>query len=341
MEIALGDLLSTAKRQLTTQGGWRKIVSSFSAPSTGSDPANPGNIITKAINWVAGGVWKLVTWAAGKVWDWIKSAVSWSWATAVQWVQQTFNYLWYFDWNATDESLDAQIKSQYDALLTQAGGALGQAMGWLVGGLAPGAIMFMFNEPLGVYVLNHVGEEALEEILPVFGNLIKSTLRVWTRQAITNTYKFFRQKVIGAYEFKGYTNEQIDAAAKKAVTDGKYSQQEADDWANSTKRIRDAAEKGGERKPWSFHSQFEQWRKDNIPEFLQNAAEEFVDEFSEAFWEGMMCVGSAVDSYAALQRETRPAVLGSQQGVHITFNRSLATGSTPIPAPSPSPTPTP
>jgi hypothetical protein len=289
------------------------------------------------VGWIAGGLARLAGWAVSKIWDWIKSAVSWTWSTAVQWVQQTFNFLWYFDWNATDEQLDQSIKQQYDALLTQAGGALGQAMGWLVGGLAPGAIIFMFNEPLGVYVLNHVGEEALEEILPLFGNLIKSTLRVWTRHAITSTYKFFRQKVIGAYEFKGYTDQQIDDAAKKAIADGKYNQQEATDWANSTKRIRDAAEKGGQRQPWSFHSKFEQWRKDNIPEFLQNAAEEFVDEFSEAFWEGMLCVGSAIDSYVALQKQTKPAILGTQQGVHITFNRSLS--STPTPSPNPTPTP--
>lgn len=340
MEILLGDLVSKAKSELVTKGGWRKLTTGLSSPQTTSSGSG-GNIVTRVIGWFIGGIAKFAGWLLSKAWDAIKAIVSWSWATAVSWVQQTFNFLWYFNWNATDEELDASIKQQYEALLVQAGGALGGTLGWLVGGLAPGVVILMLNEPLGVYLLNKVGQEVIEEITPLLGDLVRSTLRVWTRHAITNTYKFFRQKVISSYEFRSHTDADLKALADKRVADKTYTPEQADDWLNKTKRIRDAANAGGERKPWSFHKKWEQWRKDNLPEWLQEAAEEFGDEFSSAFWQGLACVASGIDSYVAAQKQTAPSILGNQTAVKITFNRSLTPSPTPTPSPSSTPTPTP
>lgn len=336
MEIQLGDLVSKAKSSLITNGGWRRLATGLSSPQTGGSSGGGGGGV---LGWIIGGLAKFTGWLLGKIWDGIKGLVSWAWSTAVQWVQQTFNFLWYFDWNATDETLDAAIKSQYEALLTQAGGALGGTLGWLVGGLAPGAIIFMLNEPLGVYVLNNVGQEALEEVTPLIGGLIQSALRVWTRHAITSTYKWFRQKIIASYEFKGYTDGDLQQVANAKIQSGEWNQEQANDWLNSTKRIRDAANAGGERRPWSFHSKFEEWRKQNLPQWLQNAAEEFVEEFSDAFWEGLACVANSVDAYVAAQKVTAPSVLGQQTAVRITFNRALSPSPTPSPSPNPTPNP--
>ena len=330
MTIQLGDLVSRAKSELITQGGWRKIATGLSSPQTGGSGGGGGGVL----GWIIG-LAKFTGWLLGKIWDGIKSLISWAWSTAVQWIQQTFNFLWYFDWNAPDEALDASIKAQYQSLITQAGGALGGTLGWLVGGLAPGAIIFMFNEPLGVHVLNEVGQEALDEVLPLIGGLIRSTLRVWTRHAITNTYKTFRKSVIASYEFKGFTDGQLQEAANNKIASGEWTQTQADDWLNTTKRIRDAANAGGQRKPWTFSEKFQEWRKQNLPEWLHNAAEEFVEEFSDAFWEGLACVAGSVDAHVAAQKLTAPSVLGQQSGVRITFNRAT----TPTPSPSPSPNP--
>ena len=330
MEIQLGDLVSKAKSSLITQGGWRRLTTGLSSPQT-----QQGGGIGGAIAWIIGGLAKFTGWLLSKIWQGITGIASWTWSVGVQWVQQTFNFIWYFDWNATDAELDAMIKSQYASLLTQAGGALGGTLGWLVGGLAPGAIIFMFNEPLGVHVLNDVGQEALDEVLPLIGGLLRSVLRTWTRHAITNTYKWLRKRIINSYEFKGYTDDQLQQQANQKIQSGEFNQQQADDWLNSTKRIRDSANSGGDRKPYTFQKQFEEFRKQNLPEWLHNAAEEFVEEFSDAFWEGLACVAGSVDAHVAAQKLTAPSVLGQQTGVKITFNRT----STPTPTPSPTPNP--
>ncbi|HEY9672741.1 MAG TPA: hypothetical protein V6D11_14950 [Waterburya sp.] len=315
---------------MVTKGGWKKLVSAFSDPQTTQGQSDDGNVITKVTGWIVGGIKKVGGWLLSKAWELISKIATWSITTFVQWVQQSFNFLWNFDWNASDDALNASIDNQYKALTTQAAGAAGAALGWLVGGLAPGAVIMMFNEPLGVYLLNKVGQEALEEILPRIADLIRSTLRTWTRHGITGTYQTMRRLIVGSYEFLTHSDEQIDEEAQKAITNGKLSESEAKDWSASQKRIRDAAKNGGERKVWSFHKGFENWRKDNIPEWLQDASEEFVDEFSEAFWEGLLCLGGALDSYVAMQKETRASVLGNQTAVKITFDRSLdSTSNTP------------
>lgn len=318
MEIEIGSLLSRTKAKITRPGGVRQLLTGFASKLSTSTSSSGGGLI----GWIWGIVKNVGGWLISKLWGLLTSFISWSFTTIVNWIQSTANFIWNFDWNQTDEQLDAQIENSYSALLTQAAGTLGGSLGWLVGGLAPGVVMFVFNEPLGVYLLNHVGEEMIEELLPLIGGLIRSTIRTLTRHALIVTYKRLRRWLVGNNEFKSQSDEQIAARYNKQVTDGTMTANQAKEAIEKGKRIRDAAKSGFERKPWSFAKKFEEWKETYIPKNMQDAAEEFVDEFSDAFWEGLYVNASTLDEYVAKQRLTRPAVLGAQTGVRITFNRN-------------------
>lgn len=317
MEIQLGSLLSRTVRAASTPGGIKRIATSIGGIKKNDD----GGII----GWFVGAVLKFGGFLVSKIWNAIAGLVSWSLAAIWGWAVQSFQYIWYFDWNQSDESIDASIKAQYQALITQAGGALGSMMGWLVGGVIPGLVIFAFNEPLGVHVLNEVGEEALEELMPIMGGLIRSTLRTVTRHAMLATYKRAREYLIGNNPLYQYSENELNQQAAAKVSSGEWSQQQADDWKEKTKRVQSASKDKFQRKPWSFQKQFEEWRENTFPEWAQEAAEEFVEEFSEAVIEAGYVVANSIDSYAAKQKVTAPAILGPQRIVKIDFNRDIPT----------------
>jgi hypothetical protein len=308
------------------------MLTGFGSKLAVASKSSPGGL--------GGWIWGLVKqaggWLISKLWSWVTSFISWSFTSIVQWIQQTVEFVWNFDWNQIDEQLDAQVKAGYQALLTQAAGTLGAALGWVVGGLGPGVLMFVFNVPLAIFMLNNSGQEMVEELLPQIGSLIRSTMRTVTRHALVSTYKRLRKRLIGANEFKPLTDSQIAARYNARVKAGQMSQAEANQAIEKGKQIRDAANRGFERQPWSFAKKAEEWKEKYIPKQLQDAAEEFADEFKGAFWEGLFINAASADEWIMKQRLARPAILGSQTGVRIQFNRDIAT-----PTSTPTPTPTP
>lgn len=317
MEIELGSLLSRTKSKVMRPGGVKDLLKGFSSQVSRGSGSGGG-----IVGWVWGIIKNVGGWLITKLWGFITSFISWSFSTIISWVQQTFNFVWTFDWNASDEELDTNVKSLYQGLITQAAGTLGSSLGWLVGGILPGVLTFVFNEPLGVYLLNHVGQEMIEELLPQIGALIQATLRTLTRHIFTSTYKRLRKRLVGANEFKPLTDAQIAAKYQAEVDAGRMTPDQAKEAVDKGQRIRDAAKNGFERKPWSFQKKMEEFQEKYVPKNLQDAAEEFREEFAEGFWEGLYVNANALDEYVAKQRLTRPAVLGTQTGVRITFNRN-------------------
>lgn len=321
MEIQLGTLASRVVRQATTPGGIKRIATSLSHQQKNND----GGII----GWIVGNIVKFGGFLISKIIDLVGKLISWSLATIWSWATQAFQFIWTFDWNMSDEKIDESIKSQYQALITQTGGALGAMAGWLVGGVLPGVVLFVFNEPLGVHVLNEVGEEALEELAPVIGGLIRSTLRTITRHAMLATYKRARNYLVGKNPLYQKSEDELKADAKAKVDSGQWTQQQANDYVEKTKRVQQASKDQFQRKPYTFQKQFEQWREDTFPDWAQDAAEEFVEEFSEAVIESGYVVANSIDSYVAKQKISAPAINGAQRIVKIDFNRQ----NTPSPQP--------
>lgn len=336
MQLDLGSMPSRVASRISRPGGVRQLLTGFGSQlATPTGSSGGGGFL----GWVWGIVKNVGGWLISNLWKWLSSFISWSFTAIVQWIQNTFQFIWTFDWNQTDAELDAIVNSNYQALLTQAAGTLGASLGWLVGGLGPGTLMFVFNQPLAVFLLKNGLEEMVEELLPQIGALIQSTARAATRHILIATYKRLRQKIIGANEFKSLDDAQINQKYAALVASGSMTEAQAKEAIERGKRIRDSAKSGFERKPWSFQKKFEEFRETYIPKNLQNAAEEFSEEFSDSFFEGLYVNANSLDEWVTKQRLSRPALLGTQAGVRITFNRNAA--STPPPTPTPTPTPTP
>lgn len=316
---------SLASRSIRSSIGVRKISTSLASPQKNSS----GGII----GWIMGGVTRFLGWALAGVWDLLKRFVSWSFSAIWGLCVSTFQFVWTFDWNQSDEQLDAYIKSQYQQLVVQAAGGLGQMMGWLVCGALPGVVMFAFNEALGAHILKEVGEEALEELIPVIGNLVQATLRTLGRQALVGTYKRLRSWLVGNNPMYTKSDEQLmqdlnasysDRWKAGLYPDAESAQAAAREAYEKQQKVRDAAKSGFERKPWSFQKAFEEWREDTFPEGWQDAVEEFVEEFSDACIEAGYVVAGSLDSYYAQSKIMAPAIVGNQQIVMIDFDRQLS-----------------
>lgn len=315
LEIEIGTLASRAVRRVTTPGGVKRIATSMSQIQRD----NQGGVI----GWIVGGILKFGGFLLSAIWNLVAGALSWTLSQIWTWAIQTFHFVWYFDWNASDESIDATIEAQYQSLLTQAGGTLGSMVGWLIGGVVPGAFVMVFNEPLGVKILNDVGQEALEELAPRIGDLVRSTIRATTRHALLATYKRARNYMMGKNPVYAKSDSEIDEEYAARVDSGEMTLEQANEAIQKTKRVRDASKEGFQRKPWSFQKKFEEWRENNLPQWLQEPAEEFIEEMSEGIIEAGYVVANRLDAEFATQSLTAPAINGSQRIVKIDFNRNI------------------
>ena len=310
MKIELSSLTSRAVRKQITGSntGIRKIDPGNSTPQKNDQ----GGII----GWIVGSLGRFTGWLISAAFSAIKSLVSWSLTTLWGWVVQSAQFLWNFDWNKSDEDMMNDVKGSFDALGGVLGGALGNAIGWLACGVLPSVAIMAFNEPLGVYVLKNVGEEALREMAANLGNVVRASSNVAAKAAFTWSYIKVRERLIGR---SGYlTDEEIAEKVKSK----EWTQETAD----KNKLGRDAAK--SERKPWSFAKKTEEFIEAIPNTFWRNFAEEMLEEAGEACIEAGYAVASSIDAYVAAQKIASEGLLGANQTVQITMNRSL-TGTTP------------
>lgn len=223
---------------------------------------------------------------------------SFSWSKLWSLIVATKQFLWNFNWNASDKNLDALINEKYKQIVTQAGGALGNALGWIFCGILPAATVMAFNEPLGAYLMRNVGEEAIEELADNFGALFKLIFAQGTQIAITWAYKSVRKLIKSNTPLvRKIFGKKIEAAVKA--------------WG------------GEDSKPWSFATAYEN-QLEQIPNaMIRDALEEFGEEFDEACTEAGYVVANSVDSFYAekmLEKQQFP-VLGEMRYVEITPNR--------------------
>ncbi|MEH1973826.1 MAG: hypothetical protein V7L02_11640 [Nostoc sp.] len=78
-----------------------------------------GNGVVNFVGWVFNTSWSLTGFLLGKLAGYFK----FSWTTFWSWFVATKQFIWNFNWNATDEQLNASIKAQWTALAGQIGGA--------------------------------------------------------------------------------------------------------------------------------------------------------------------------------------------------------------------------
>jgi len=216
------------------------------------------------------------------------------WSTIVSLAQFIFT----FNWNASDQDLDRQISSGINSLGGMLGGTLGSAMGWLACGVLPGTVIFAFNEPMGAYVLKEVGEEALEELAGNVANLVRMTFITGAKATVTWLYKNIRR----------IWREPDSNFVKRLKSQGMNTQQIQKQLAERNK-------------PWSLAMKLEETVEAIPNEFLRNFVEEFLEESAEACIEAGYVVANSVDSFIAQQKLANDGMLGEEKTVEILFNR--------------------
>jgi len=166
-----------------------------------------------------------------------------------------------FNFQATDESLDDQVKAAQNALWGMAGSSFGSLAGIALCGIIPGAAVVRIN-PAKLAAIKEVDEELYEEIMPQVKSLIMGTVNVAKKIGFTQIYKNVR-KVIKS---------------------------QSPLIRNFSPSLANAVEKWGEKgsKPWTINGAVEE-RIEEIPDegiraFYENLWEEFVDSCTEALF---------------------------------------------------------
>jgi len=245
-------------------------------------------------------------WGAKVSGSLLKTLSSWGWS-AISWVLYQVPVFvrgfWNFNFNATDQELDAYWANFVNSLAGLAGGVIGNAAGWLVCGAVPGLVVAKFNKVLGMRILAEVGEEALDELCSNLWNLNRQIANGLARAAMVNLYKGTRRAI-------------------KRLVDGDS------DWAKgfsmiagpgAVTAIKNWGEKGS--KPWSFAKKQEDFIESFDVPWQQNFVEELIEEFQDSCEEAWYVVAATADQWIQEQRFAKQAIHGEEDVVEIYPNR--------------------
>lgn len=237
----------------------------------------------------------------------LKSLLTLDWKKLWEKVVGGVQFLLNFDWNTTDAQLDAQIKQAEIALAAAKGSLAGQSLGFAICGFAPAITTAVFNEPLGLYMMKELGEEAAEEIAGSLARLVSLQTQLAAKRAFFTIFKNYRTLLRGAalgiaqgLVFAGVlTQESVDKANKKR------------------------------NEPWSFASALEE-SIDSIKDPEEQAYwEEFWEELGDSCIEAGFIIANSADSYFAMQKMANESTFGKDKTIEITLNRDAQSSTTP------------
>ncbi|MDL5053759.1 hypothetical protein QQ056_09405 [Oscillatoria laete-virens NRMC-F 0139] len=249
--------------------------------------------------WATGGLWGLVKLGFSKL---VKKV---SFSQINSWLWQAKDAIWNFNWNITDEQIDAQIKSSLKMLANYTGAALGQTIGWVGCGVGGTAALGVFNPAAAAYVLQQaaqgegITEEALEEISQAWAFVLQAGVRAIASSAFLWGYKSIRKL--------------LKSDKLRPLTERVLGKQRLDAWGAAdapTVSLRGLADKALD------------WL---IPiDWLREAVEEMLEEAEEACREATFLIAAEADAFLA-QAATRAATvaMGEQRTVEITPNREF------------------
>ncbi|MBE9208838.1 hypothetical protein IQ244_20285 [Nostoc sp. LEGE 06077] len=290
--MGLADIVSDAldSKVVRQQIGERVFKSSFEDKQITQDGEN--NII----NWIWNAGSKLVGFLVSQAGNLISFTITGIWSLFVSTVQ----FIWNFDWNMSDKSIDQQIQQYWNGILGMLGGTLGNLFGYLACGVVPAATIAVFNEPLGAYVMKNVAEEMAEEFLGNVAGLVKYTFMSGVQSLLLIGFKNLRKWIKGNADFFGRIF-------------GDKTQKAIQAW-------------GAEgSKPWSFAIAV-----NNAVESISNEGiKNFVEEFLEEAWDGCVeagyVVANSIDSYLAAEKLKKQILppMGETKYVEIKPDRSI------------------
>lgn len=218
----------------------------------------------------------------------------------------SFDYIWTFNWNITDAELDRSIEYLKLRIAGQLGETAGNLVGYIVCGVIPSIGIMVLNEPLGLYLLQQVGEEALDEFLSNIRILLRTSLYGLVQSAWITMFKNTRR------------------VAKRAVKDPDSAISQLGKrifGSNFDTAIKQWGEEGS--KPWSFAIQKER-KRDEIKDPLEREFWEGADEgFADACRDASYVIADGLDAWAVEQRMQREREQGTQHAIEFLPNREI------------------
>ncbi|MGL5083178.1 MAG: hypothetical protein ACRC8A_16975 [Microcoleaceae cyanobacterium] len=218
-------------------------------------------------------------------------AIRFSFTKLWQWTVNTVQYLWTFNWDVSDTSIDAELQRMWNSTGGLLGGFAGQLVGWTACGFAPGAVIAVFNEPLGRYLMAEVGQEAVEELAGSLASIIQISAQNLAKATFLWTFKSIRSLIK-----RGLKPQGIDLTG----------------WGND------------EEKDWSFARQLQKKVGSIQNEWWQEFVEEFFEEAFDSCQEAGYALAGAADSWYAQQEELkRSGLLGQSRTIEFYPNKEV------------------
>lgn len=221
-------------------------------------------------------IWDITKGLAGFIWKGALSLLKLIGAIDFRrvwgWLVNTQQFIWNFDFGATDVALSQQINQYWAGVVGQVGGLVGQSLGWLLCGALPGVVITKINKAAGLTILREVGEEALDELsAALYGltnTLVNATVRSLFVKAYAGIRRWLRQPGNPFYEL-------LPESLRQAWREGKS---------------------------WRISTQIEE-RIEAIPnQGWENFTEETLEEFGDACIEAGYVVAGGLDAYVSEQR---------------------------------------
>lgn len=234
-----------------------------------------------------------------EVWKQLSGFISWS-ATAIMGaIVAAKEFIFNFNWNPSDADLDAAIANSFNALPGITGSLLGKATGYLLCGALPGAVIFSFNEAMGVYVLKELGEEALDELAGELANLIRATFGAIGQSAFAFAHK----------QVRTLWREPDDKFRKRLEASG------------LKKKFVDEA-LAERNKPFIIRQKLDKKVESIQSKPLKDFIENFLDEFDSSCVEAGYVIAGGIDAFIAGQAAAKDVIQGKSQNVEVEFNEN-------------------
>lgn len=276
------DLAGYIIRKATQDAGGRILDGGAGLSQTKDDQ---GNVISSIFEWTkraAGFLWA----TGGNILRLFLGDFSWTklWSQLVS----LKNFIWNFDFGASDQAIDEQMKALWNAYKGRLGGGLGQALGWFACGVVPGATLFVFNPVAGSRVLAEVGEEGWNELKATLGQLATLGLQNISRSVFMMGFKNARRWLLQNQ------NNQLYKLLPQGLKDA---------WKT--------------KKSWSISGVVEK-RLEAVPADWKNFNEELYEEFGDSCTEAGFVVAGALDRWGA---EKKAGPLGAEVVIEVQPNR--------------------
>ena len=287
--LSIKSFQSRIARKKATNGKIRSFVPSAGAITNTSKPG--------FLNQVWDGLAKFGVSLLSTVWDWLGGFLSWSATAIMNVIAAAKDFVFNYNWNPSDAELDRKISNSFNALPGIVGNVLGKATGYLLCGAAPAALIYSFNEAMGMHVLEELGEEALDEMVDEVSVLIKATFTSSTNAAFLFSHK----------QIRTLWRETDDKFRRRLEASGLKK-----------KYVEDAINE--RNKPFIIRESIDKRVEAIESKPLQDFIENFLEEFDSTCIEAGYVIAGGIDSYMAQQSVTEELLKGKQQNVEIEFN---------------------